>query len=70
MRKHYLTAVLGIFVIAFFVLMHTDASSSANTGIGLLQKDPASVGIGDKIISNAANAVSFVVETVFNWLVK
>lgn len=71
MRKHYVTAVLGILFIAFLVAMHTDYPGAANAGTGISQVgDAAAVSLGNKIISGAANAVSFVAERMIDLLTK
>lgn len=69
MRKHYITAILGIFFIAFLFLLKADFIGSG-LGIEVPQKTGVSVSLGEKIISVATNAITFVIEGVVKLIFK
>ena len=71
MRKHYITAILGIIFFAAVISIQSGFHYGISTeGKAAPQQTGIKVDIGDKIISEAANAVSLAVETAMNWLVK
>ncbi len=71
MRKHYVTAVSGILLIAVLFALSADSIDASNSGMGIAcNKDSTIVGPGDKIISGASNAVSYVAERLIEMLSK